>query len=245
MTRAATARLFVALDLPREIRAPLAAWARRGASSLRAATLPDPGGRDLSRPDARGGRAAADRGSTGRRSAGRGPLRLLDAEMFHVTLCFLGSWAVAEIEPIAEALAAACAEARPIGELALGAPLWLPSRRPRALAVELHDDTERSLQALQNVLARELAAVCDLDFELETTGAAGGGTGARARGHRFRPHITVARMRPADAPRERALPATPPLSFIPLTMTLYRSWLTPTEASYEGLATQPLAAPTG
>jgi RNA 2',3'-cyclic 3'-phosphodiesterase len=237
MTRSATARLFVALDLPREIGTPLAAWARRGASSLRAAALSAPAVPGPSPATARAGRPAA-----GRRSTGRGQLRLLDADMLHVTLCFLGSRPAAEIESAAEALVAASSEARPVGELALGAPLWLPPRRPRALAVELHDDAERSLEALQLTLARELAAICEL--EPDAAGPNPGGAG-KARGRHFRPHITVARMRPADAPRERTLPATPPLSFIPQTMTLYRSWLSPTEASYEGLATQALAAPTG
>jgi hypothetical protein len=43
-------------------------------------------------------------------------------------------------------------------------------------------------------------------------------------------------MRAGDAPGERALPPTPQLAFEPDAMTLYRSWLGPTEASYEALA---------
>ncbi len=63
------------------------------------------------------------------------------------------------------------------------------------------------------------------------------------RRRRFRPHVTVARMRPSEAPRERGLPPTPALSFTPRSVTLQRSWLTPTEAVYEGLFTYALAAP--
>jgi 2'-5' RNA ligase len=199
MTRGAEARLFVALDLPADVRARLATWGRSAASSVRAR---------------------------------HGPLRLLAPDTLHVTLRFLGERPVGEIEALGEALAAACALAPPVGELALGAPLWLPPRRPRALAVELHDDAAGALRALHDALAVALAAVCELE------------PGA-ARGRSFRPHVTVARLRPADAPRERGLPATPALSFVPRSVTLHRSWLTPTEAVYEGLATHALVAPSG
>lgn len=221
MTRGATARLFVALDLPEEVRAELATWARAGASSVRAASRAAAGARPSTPPDARAGRSAAPR-----RSAAHGQLRLLESDTLHLTLCFLGSRPVGEIESLAGALAAACAEARPIGELTLGAPLWLPPRRPRALAVELHDDPHRALEALHHAVADALALVCGLQPERR----------------RFRPHVTVARMRSGDALRERVLPATPPLAFAPRTVTLHRSWLTPTEAVYEGLATHALVA---
>jgi 2'-5' RNA ligase len=202
MTRGATARLFVALDLPGDLPTELAAWARRAAASARAVG---------------------------------GHLRLLEAGTLHVTLCFLGDRPGAEIAAIGEALAAACAAARPVGELALGAPLWLPSRRPRALAVELHDDAERSLRDLRDTVVQELAGVCDLELD----GAPGVAPG-RTHGRHFRPHVTVARMRLGDAPRERILPATPALAFRPLTLTLYRSWLAPSAASYEALASHAL-----
>ena len=41
------------------------------------------------------------------------------------------------------------------------------------------------------------------------------------------------------------LPATPALAFSARTLTLYRSWLMPTEAEYESLVTFALAAPNG
>jgi RNA 2',3'-cyclic 3'-phosphodiesterase len=232
MTRRAEARLFVAVDLPASVRAELTRWARAAASSVRAASRAalDPG---TAPPRARAGRPPA------RRAAG-GRLRLLEPDALHVTLCFLGSRPVGEIEAFGEALAAACAEATPVGELAFGAPLWLPTRRPRALAVELHDDGTHALGALHDFVAESLAAVSDLDLAPRASGA---GRGASRRGGRFRPHVTVARLRAADAPRLRGLPATPPLSFCPQSVTLFRSWLTPTEAVYEGLITHSLMAP--
>lgn len=196
MTRHATARLFVALDLPVEVRAQLAGWARRCA----------PGG----------------------------VLRLLDPETLHVTLCFLGERPVGEINAIGEGLARACAEADALGPLALGAPLWLPPRRPRALAVELHDDADGALHALHEAILRELTAVC----ELEPDPAAGG----RGGGRRFRPHVTVARLRASDAPHQRVLPATPALAFAAGAVTLQRSRLSPSGAGYECLSSHALAA---
>ncbi|HUN79788.1 MAG TPA: RNA 2',3'-cyclic phosphodiesterase [Solirubrobacteraceae bacterium] len=238
MTRHATARLFVALELPAEVRAQLAGWARRCASSLRTAAFA--GEHDPERP-ARG-RGKGERGEGGHpgrqrrhgRADARGELRLLHPETLHVTLCFLGERPVGEIDAIGEALATVCTEARSLGRLSLGAPLWLPPRRPRALAVELHDDSGGALHALQHSILRELTALC----ELESDPAAGG----RGGGRRFRPHVTVARLRAGDAPRQRALPATPALAFAAGAVTLQRSWLSPSGADYECLSSHALAA---
>jgi RNA 2',3'-cyclic 3'-phosphodiesterase len=237
MTHGATARLFVALDLPVEVRTQLVGWARRCAGSLRAAAAPAAGAHEAGAYERRSeaGRALPGR----RRSPGRGHLRLLGADTLHVTLCFLGSRPVGETEAIGQALAGACATAPPLGRLELGAPLWLPPRRPRALAVELHDDVERRLEGLHLAVAGALSEIGGLEPEPVAGGA------RRGAGGRFRPHITVARMRAGDAPRERLLPATPALAFSARALTLYRSWLTPTEAEYEALASYALAAPTG
>jgi 2'-5' RNA ligase len=236
MARGAEARLFVAVDIPAAVRAELARWARTAASSVRAAQRAVP---DLGTPVATPPRVRAGRPPAARR-ADRDRLRLLEPDALHMTLCFLGNRPVGEIEAFGEALAAACAEAPPIAALAVGAPLWLPPRRPRALAVELHDNDANALGALHDSLAESLAAVSDLDLA-PRAGPTGRRDPARRSG-RFRPHVTVARLRPGDAPRARDLPATPPLSFVPESVTLFRSWLTPTEAVYEGLATHALAA---
>jgi 2'-5' RNA ligase len=194
MTRHATARLFVAVDPPDDVREGLAAWAR---SALRSAS--------------------------GRPGGGH-PLRVLDPEVLHVTLCFLGSQPVEEIRTIGARLGAVAGE---VGELTVGAPLWLPPRRPRALAVELREESGR-LDELHRRLIPAMSEVCD---HVARTGR---------RRHRFRPHVTVARMPGGAAPRERTLAPTPPLSFRPRQLVLYRSWLLPGGASYEAMATAPL-----
>jgi 2'-5' RNA ligase len=92
-------RLFVALELPAEVRTALVGWTREHVG-------------------------------------GTAQLRPVGPESVHVTLCFLGSRPVAEVEEIA----AACRDAvagLPAPELALGDALWLPPRRPRVLSVEL------------------------------------------------------------------------------------------------------------
>ncbi len=188
MTRAADARLFVAIDPPARVREALCAWARGALGPSRA------------------------RGSGASR-----PLRLLAPELLHVTICFLGSRPVEEIEAIGETLEE-CATA--VGEMSVGAPLWLPPRRPRALAVELHETTGE-LARLQDALGTALAV-------------------EEARHRRFRPHITLARMREGVAPRARELPPTPQLQFTPTELVLYRSWLSPEGAEYEALSSTTL-----
>jgi 2'-5' RNA ligase len=195
--RVATARLFLAIDPPVSVCEQLAGWTR-GALGPR-----------------RGEGTGASR-----------PLRVLDPELLHLTLCFLGARPVEEIEPIAAALAE-CAVG--VGELSIGAPLWLPPRRPRVLAVEVHDPPG-DLTLLHDSLTAAVAATTDWTPE----------DGGRARGtgrqRRFRPHITLARMRDGAAPHERELPPTPALAFTPGELVLYRSWLAPEGASYEALA---------
>ena len=115
-------------------------------------------------------------------------------------------------------------------ELSLGAPLWLPARRPRALVAEVHD-RDGALSEMRARVSGSLSAL----------------SGWEPRRERFRPHITVARVRggarggprPAAGDRgvrEQPLPATPRVSFVAQKIVLYRSWLTPDGASYEGLA---------
>jgi 2'-5' RNA ligase len=149
----------------------------------------------------------------GRAAAGGG--RPVAADALHVTLCFLGlqpTTLVDEIELVLRNRAA------PVGRLGLGAPVWLPRRRPRALAIDLRDETG-GLTQLADDLGRELEQTTDWERERRT----------------FRPHITVARMRAGAVP-PGALPPTPGLSFEPETVTLYRSRLEADGARYEPLA---------
>jgi 2'-5' RNA ligase len=196
MSRGATARLFVALDPPEEVCEELAAWARRVAAAS--------------------GVAQRTRGP------GR-PMRVLEARSLHLTLCFLGSRPVSEIDALSGALDS-CAE--PVGQLSVGAPLWLPPSRPRTLAVEIGDRDGR-LARLQRSVARAL------------TGASGWEPERR----RFRAHVTVARVRDAVPVAHTPLPATPRLSFAPETLVLYRSLLAPAGAEYEAIAVRDLAGP--
>lgn len=193
MTHGATARLFVAVDPPEDVCDRLAEWAR-----------------------------GAVREASGDAREGASP-RVLDPGLLHVTLCFLGSRPVGEIDLLATQLAG-CEGS--VGELSVGAPLWLPPRRPRALAVELHDEGEK----LGRLQASVVAAVEEVVGE-----ALDGAPRIGAKRH-FRPHVTVARLGRGQAPRQRALPPTPALSFVPTELMLYRSWLSPQGASYEAVA---------
>jgi 2'-5' RNA ligase len=198
MSRGATARLFVAVDPSTAVREELVEWARGVAAGARTA------------------------------GSSRGWLRLLDADSLHLTLCFLGSRPVGEIEALSAALAA---RAEPAVELSLGAPLWLPPRRPHALAVEVVDR--------MGELARLQASV---------SGTLAGVSAWTPERRRFRPHITLARVRgggrsrsSARPTREQPLPATPRLDFTAEAIVLYRSWLASDGATYEALAECALA----
>jgi RNA 2',3'-cyclic 3'-phosphodiesterase len=195
MSRGATARLFLAVDPPLGVREGLAVWALRAAEQL--------------------GSPASRRG--------RQPLRVLEPEALHLTLCFLGDRPVQEVETIGATLSAWDAE---VGELSVGAPLWLPSRRPRALAVEVRDGAGELTRLHQAV-----------------TQAISEATGWEPERRRFRAHITVARMRQraraghGSAGADPRLPATPQLCFTPESIVLYRSRLSPAGATYEAIAT--------
>jgi RNA 2',3'-cyclic 3'-phosphodiesterase len=196
MSRGDTARLFVAVDVPLAIREELAAWGRLVVAE------------------------AARSRSERRAPKGVSPvMRPLRADSLHLTLCFLGSRPVDEIGALSAALEEC---ALPVDELSVGAPLLLPTRRPRALAVEIHDP-EGCLTLLQSRASSAMSR-------------ASGWEGSER--HGFRAHVTVARMR-SDArwaPASQPLPPTPQLCFVPERVVLYRSWLAPEGASYEALA---------
>jgi 2'-5' RNA ligase len=140
-------------------------------------------------------------------------LRVLDRDSLHLTLSFLGERPTAEIPQLAAAFSDAC-EGAPGLELALGAPLWLPPRSPRALAVEVREESG-SLASLQGAVELALG-------------------GERSGRRRFRPHVTVGRMRAGfRAPAGLELPVTPGVSFAAARADLIRSWLEPRGARYE------------
>jgi len=145
--------------------------------------------------------------------SGRGApgLRLLEPASLHLTLCFLGNRPADQIDGLLASLEQAC-ERAPELSLSLGAPVWLPPRRPRALAVEIQDATG----ALQDLQAAVQPALSD-----------------EAAVRRFRPHVTVARARAGLDRPSGALPPTPQASFRALRVALVRSWLEPLGARYE------------
>jgi 2'-5' RNA ligase len=222
MSRGASARLFVAVDPPAAVREELSAWARAAmlASGPRATEAAGAGPRPAAARSARG----AGRGREDRRPSTRATrrLRLLEPGVLHLTLIFLGNRPVGEIEAIGAALHEHRAA---VGELSVGAPLWLPPRRPRALAVEIRDPAGE-LSRLQATLSGAIAEA----------------TGWEPERRRFRAHITVVRVSgraAGDANPEliEHLPPTPRLHFTPPTIVLYRSRLSPQGAAYEAVTT--------
>jgi RNA 2',3'-cyclic 3'-phosphodiesterase len=204
MIRSPTARLFVAVDPPEEVRYELAAWARSAART--------------------------GDGSVRTNAA----LRVLPPELLHITLCFLGNRPVGELDLLAPQLSVCKGIA---GELSLGAPLWLPPRRPRALAIELHDESG----ALACLQAEVVAALKQVSGWQPGAGERGRRDASPAR-RRFYPHVTVARMGRTVTRYERKLPPTPALSFVPEELVLYRSWLSSEGARYEAVASHPIGA---
>jgi 2'-5' RNA ligase len=173
-------RLFVALDLPDEVRDSLAA--------LGAAADPD-----VWRPVA--------------------------PEALHVTLAFLGSRPPGDVDRIAPIVAAEHAAPR----LELGDVLLLPPRRARVLTVAL-DDPTGALRELQARISNALAAAGVYTPEARP----------------FRPHVTVARLRPRVRPPRDAALHLDRLQFSASAVTLYVSRLRPSGARYEALARAPL-----
>jgi 2'-5' RNA ligase len=157
------------------------------------------------------------RGAIGRSAA----VRRLSADSLHLTLCFLGEQPPSAVEEIAAVLAGMVEALAAVEQLSVGAPAWLPPRRPRVLAVGVGDPS-RGLGALHDALVADLSATLDWHPARE----------------RFRPHITLARMRPGSE-RAHELPPTPALSFRPTAATLFRSDLDPAGASYTPLASIP------
>ncbi|HVF78520.1 MAG TPA: RNA 2',3'-cyclic phosphodiesterase [Solirubrobacteraceae bacterium] len=143
-------------------------------------------------------------------------LRRVRADNLHVTLSFLGERSVAEAVTVGPLL-----KPRRLGPLHTAGALWLPPRRPGVLAVALRK--QPALTALQR----------DLTAALEDA------IGLAPDRHRFRPHVTLARVpRGTRVDRElRALDPPPPLfSFQAPSLTLYHSWQGPDGLRYDPVA---------
>jgi 2'-5' RNA ligase len=104
----------------------------------------------------------------------------------------------------------------------IGGPLWLAPRRPHVLTVAL-EDPSGGLTGIHEAV---------LEAMVRSAGHA-------AEGRRFRPHVTVARVRGRLRPFDLTSPA--PLEFRPPAVTLYRSVLGRGPAVYEPVASVPLS----
>jgi RNA 2',3'-cyclic 3'-phosphodiesterase len=147
--------------------------------------------------------------------------RPLDDATFHVTLAFLGHRPETDV-PAVRGVLGGLAPREP-ATLALGDGLLLPPRRARVLTVAL-EDASGELRALQAEVSGGLEAAGVYTPEARP----------------FRPHVTVARLRPdARAPRELGVaPERVPFPAGPV--VLYRSHVGRGGASYEPLATRTL-----
>jgi 2'-5' RNA ligase len=137
-------------------------------------------------------------------------------DALHLTLAFLGHRPEADAEAVAAVLREAPANAP---RLTLGRALGLPLKRPRVLTAAIvdHDGT---LGELQEWVSDKLAA-----------------RGLYVPEDRpFRPHATVARLRPDAKVAGAKMPGPAPVTFYGEALALYESRLRRGGARYEPLA---------
>jgi 2'-5' RNA ligase len=149
-------------------------------------------------------------------------LRLVDPEYVHITMAFLGHRPLDEVEPLAALVAGLAPAPEPIPLRTAGA-LWLSPRRPHVLTVAVAD-VAGALEELQTRLWDALEE---------------GFAVVRER-RRFRPHLTVARVRKGWTAPSHALPPAPERPLSAEALTLYRSHLGGGPARYEALVHAPL-----
>ena len=151
------------------------------------------------------------------RSVARGGdrIRVVPAHNLHITLAFIGDRPESDIPALGAALRET---ATPPAGLSTGAPVWLPRRRPRALALEIHDGLGE-LSATRRATAEAVADA--LGFSVP--------------GKPWLPHLTAIRLRRGASLPGPELPVTPSLEFDAEAVTLYRSRLNPEGAEYEPL----------
>jgi RNA 2',3'-cyclic 3'-phosphodiesterase len=204
-------RLFVALELPGDVRETLVAW----------------------RTDVLG---HGSRLREVKPEAAR--LREVKPEGLHVTLCFLGGRSTQEIAAIGAACETIASHTGMT--LALGSAAWLPPRRPRVLAVKL-EDPDHGLATLQADLSKALqtggwytpeARPFLPHVTLARVGREGAGRRSGEGGGR-------AREGGGRKARSRVWELTPPerMRFTGVAVTLFRSELGSGGARYEALRT--------
>lgn len=151
-------------------------------------------------------------------------LRPIEPGNMHLTLIFLGQRGEAEISLIASVLDEFADQAP---ALAIGAPVWLPRRNPRAFAVEVRP-LDAALARVQSGIVSSLGGVLDLREPRS-----------------FHPHITVARLPRTFRARREPPPPTPQLEFEAESLSIYRSHLRPEGAEYEAIRSWELPASPG
>jgi 2'-5' RNA ligase len=143
-------------------------------------------------------------------------MRPVPQRFCHITMAFIGESSESSIAPISEAVEDS---ASAVTGLSLAAPVWLPRRRPRALALDIRDQTSE-LAACQSRLATALEAAIGWQSQ-----------------HHFRPHLTALRLGRGIDPEDCPLPVSPAAEFSGEALTLYRSRLLAEGAQYEALFT--------
>ncbi len=165
-------------------------------------------------------------GWTGAGPGGLEGLRPVAPDSLHATLCFIGERSLTDVERIVRACRVV--ETSPAVELQLDAVLWLPSRRPRVLAVGLAE-CSGTLAALRAALVERLAEAGLV----------------RPDRRAFLAHVTVARVRSRGPELRAAIRAPDPVRFTADSVTLFRSLPGSAPGRYEALATVRLSGCAG
>jgi RNA 2',3'-cyclic 3'-phosphodiesterase len=157
-----------------------------------------------------------------------GLLRWVRPEGIHLTLAFLGDVAVERVDPIAEALAEACAGHAPFTVSVAGMGCFPNVRRPRVVWVGV-EEPSGALARLQHDIEQ---ALVPLGFGPE--------------GRAFSPHLTLGRVKGGSREALAALGAYVERAKVRIgemkveTVHLMRSDLRPSGAVYTALAVVPL-----
>lgn len=149
--------------------------------------------------------------------------RPVGRDSIHLTLAFLGYLGPGERDAVGRALAEIDL---PAARLRTSGPVWLPRRRPRALAIEVTDD-DGLLEAIRSALLGVLDSA--IGWQPERSG--------------FFPHMTAVRFGRGEKTPGLELPPIPSVDFESDELVLYRSTLDRSGASYEALSQSKLGSP--
>jgi len=116
-------------------------------------------------------------------------VKWVEPQSLHVTLKFLGNVEMLEVPEVCQAVAEAVADLPPFDVQFCGAGAFPSLERPRTVWVGMTRGTDEMV-ALHDVLERRLA-----------------GLGFRSDGRRFRPHLTIGRVRNSSTEEIEALAA--------------------------------------